>query len=82
MLTECELISKCHSSFQLLTFMVVIYKDEDATRDFCMNDCACHSKPTIRKMSNRERSYAGGEDSPKQVFMDLSKTKMAIKSFR
>ena len=38
MLTECELISKCQSSFQLLTFMVVIYKDKGATMDFCMNE--------------------------------------------
>lgn len=42
--------------------MVVIYKDEDAIRDFCMNDCVCYFKLIIRKMSNRERSYVGGED--------------------
>ena len=55
MLTECELISKCQSSFQLLTFMVVIYKDEG------MNDCAAHCEPDIRIRDTRERCYAKGE---------------------
>lgn len=61
MLTECELISRCQSSFQLLTFMVVIYKDEGATIDFCMNGCACHSEPAIKTTANRERCYAEGK---------------------
>lgn len=38
MLTECELIIKFQSSFQLLTFMVVIHKDKGTTMDFCMNE--------------------------------------------
>lgn len=50
MLTECELISKCQSTFQLLTFMVVIIKEEGATMDFCMNDYAHHSEPEGKKM--------------------------------
>lgn len=69
MLTERELISKCQSSFQLLAFMVVIYKDEGATMDFCMNDCACHSQPAIRKMDTWVRS-------PKTSFHALFETKM------